>query len=117
MDFDFIKQFHKIGTNENLKRKKEIQEAYNNEKKKNKNYEENLKQTLFKNNCNWTITKNKFPYHFIDNTEHYLVWFKGDINYNLIDFCFRDDEIVYFENKPNCKSILSINHVHVFKRI
>jgi hypothetical protein len=116
MDFEFIKKFHKIGT-EKLKRKKEIQKKYEEEKENNKNYEQNLKKKLFKNNSQWIITKNKYPYDFIDKTEHYVAWFKGDINYNLINFCFREDEIVYYENKENCKSIKSIKHVHIFKKV
>ena len=114
MDFEYIKKFHKIGTTQKLKRKKEIEEIYNKNKENKMNYEENLKQELFKNNSSWVITLNKYPYHFIDNTKHYLFWFKGDINYNLIEFCYRDKEIVYFENIEGCKSIKSINHVHIF---
>ena len=109
MDFETLKKFHKNPPiNGELKRKPEIEELYKNYKKTN-----DFIKNLFTNNI-WIITENKFPYDLKPNIDHKIIWFKNTINYKLIDFLFRDQDIVYFENCYKNKSIKSILHVHIF---
>lgn len=112
MDFNYLKQFHKKAPSKNFKRQKHVDEQYNLHKQSQKFND--FKNNLFNSNAQWVITKNEYPYYFTDKTQHYIVWFKNDINYNLIDTLYRDEEIVYFENKDINKSIKDILHVHVF---
>tara|TARA_Y100000591_G_C21767339_1_gene663555 strand:- start:852 stop:1205 length:354 start_codon:yes stop_codon:yes gene_type:complete len=114
MDYNFIKKFHMNPPDIKLERHPDIEKLYQQNKKVVKNYENFLKQKLFKKNETWILTKNEYPYYFIDNTKHFVMWFNGNINWNLINFLFRDEDVVYFENKDYKKSIKSINHVHIF---
>tara|TARA_Y100000022_G_C13201017_1_gene352725 strand:- start:319 stop:687 length:369 start_codon:yes stop_codon:yes gene_type:complete len=116
MDYNYISQFHKNPPKIRLYRHKDVDEEYKKFLLKHPDHNINLAKTLFKDNNTWIITPNKFPYHFIDNTEHLIIWFKGDVNYNLIDFLFREEEIIYFENLSSNKSIPNIRHVHIFKK-
>lgn len=116
MDWNFIKQYHLNPPIFDMKRKDNIQQKYI-EYKKTFNIND-FKKNLFKNNCNWIVRKNDFPYEFKDNTKHYLIWFKEDkfLNYNIINFLFRDYEFVCFENINKYKSITEIRHIHIFIR-
>ena len=111
MEWKDIQAFHKNPPSIQLHRKNDVQQAY----EKYKVDENELKKRLFSKDQVWVITKNKFPYHFIDSTKHYVIWFRNRINYKLIDFLLRDyDNVVYFENKHENKSIKGILHVHIF---
>lgn len=111
MDWNYIKRFHLNPPIEQLYRRQDVQSDYD----KYKLSENDLKAKLFKRGEIWVMTKNKFPYDFIDDTQHYVIWFRQKINYKLIKFLLRDyDDVVYFENHQNNKSILSIPHVHIF---
>tara|TARA_Y100000114_G_C11676822_1_gene286625 strand:- start:337 stop:681 length:345 start_codon:yes stop_codon:yes gene_type:complete len=113
MEWKDILPFHKNPPNNQLYRRYDIQRAY----EKDKLTENQLRKKLFYRDEVWVITKNKFPYHFVDDTQHYVIWFKNEINYNLIEFLLRDyEDVVYFENKSENKSIKSIPHVHIFLR-
>lgn len=116
MDWNFIKQFHLNPPIIALMRDPKIEEEYQLDLQKcSKNYEYNLYNRIFgKIERNWEITLNKYPYNFIDRTEHYLIWFKGDVNYDLLENGFKDIVCVYFENIESKKSIKSIRHVHLF---
>ena len=118
MDWEFIKQFHMNPPNFQLKRSIETQKKYDNYKKENFNIDF-FKKELFKNNCNWIVKKNNFPYNLDKNIEHYLVWFKDEkfINYKLINFLFRDYKFICFENTLNFRSIDKIRHIHVFVKL
>ena len=111
MDWNYIKKFHLNPPIERLYRRQDVQADYD----KHKLSENNLRAKLFKRGEVWVMTKNNFPYYFIDDTQHYVIWFRDNINYKLIEFLLRDyDDIVYFENHQNIKSIRSIPHVHIF---
>lgn len=111
MEWKDILPFHRNPPDNQLYRSYEVQTQYENDRLS----EKELKKKLFKNGGIWILTKNKYPYHFTDNTEHYVIWFKYQINYTLIDFLLRDyDNVVYFENKTQNKSIKTIPHVHIF---
>lgn len=115
MDYIFIKKFHMNPPDIHLVRSPEIQEKYQKHKKLNKNYENSLRNTIFKKNEKWVIEPNKFPYHFTDQTQHDIIWFQGDIEWDLIKFLFKNEDVVFFENKQQHRSIQSINHVHIFR--
>tara|TARA_Y100000114_G_C11686840_1_gene291509 strand:- start:499 stop:840 length:342 start_codon:yes stop_codon:yes gene_type:complete len=110
MEWKDIALFHKNPPTIRIPRQEHVQSLYDKEKLS----EEELKSKLFSNNKVWVMTKNKFPYHFIDDTQHYLIWFKNKPNFKLVEFLLRDYEYVYFENSPENRSIKGISHVHVF---
>ena len=111
MEFKDIVKYHRNAPKTKLDRHPDIQKAYDNDK----TTEKELRSRLFNNNQVWVLTENKYPYYFIDNTKHYVMWFDKKINYTLINFLLREyDQIVYFENIQQCKSIKSIPHVHIF---
>ena len=116
MDYKYISQFHKNPPNIRIFREQSIQQKYEKFLRNNPNHISILKNSLFEGNVNWIITPNKFPYHFTDDTEHLIIWFKDKVNYKLIDFLFRDEDVVFFENRPNNKSIAEIPHAHIFKK-
>jgi hypothetical protein len=117
MDYEYISRFHKNPPTIKLFRRKDVEEKYQEHLRNNPNHIKNLKEKLFQGNKNWIITPNKFPYHFNDNTDHLLIWFKKEINLKLVEFLFRGENIVYFENHENNKSIADIRHLHIFKKI
>ena len=116
MDWNFIKQFHRNPPTIVLKRDLMIEEQYQSDlKKKSKNYEDHLYNRIFgKVERNWELTPNEYPYDFTDKTEHYLIWFKGDVDYHLLESSFINVECAYFENLDSNKSIKSIRHIHLF---
>lgn len=113
MEWKDILPFHKNPPRNQLYRRQDIQREY----EKNTLSENKLRKKLFRRDEVWVITKNKYPYHFVDSTQHYVIWFREKINYKLIEFLLRDNyEVVYFENRSSNKSIKSIPHVHIFLR-
>ena len=116
MDWNFIKQFHRNPPTIVLKRDPMIEEQYQTDLKKcSKNYENNLYNRIFgKLERNWELLANEYPYHFKDGTEHYLIWFKGDVDYHLLESSFIDVKCAFFENLDSKKSIKSIRHIHLF---
>lgn len=116
MDFESIRKYHRVSPMVTFKRENHVQKEYNDFLKNNPSHSESLREELFKDQQKWVITPNRFPYHFVDGTEHFLVWFRGDINWDLLDFLFRDEEVVMFENSVKNKSIKNIPHIHVFKK-
>ena len=116
MDWNFIKQFHRNPPNIVLKRECIVEEQYQSDLKKcSKNYEDDLYNRIFgKVDRNWELTTNEYPYHFKDGTVHYLIWFKGDVDYSLLESALINVECAYFENLASKKSIKSIRHIHLF---
>tara|TARA_B110001469_G_C9424184_1_gene216055 strand:+ start:224 stop:589 length:366 start_codon:yes stop_codon:yes gene_type:complete len=113
MDWNFIKQFHLNPPTIVLKRNLIIEEQYKSDFKKN--YEHDLYNIIFgKVETNWVLTPNKYPYDFKDKTQHYLIWFKGDVDYDLLEYILSDIQCAYFENIESNKSIKSIRHIHLF---
>tara|TARA_B100000900_G_C20231534_1_gene574065 strand:+ start:230 stop:583 length:354 start_codon:yes stop_codon:yes gene_type:complete len=114
MEYNMIKKFHMNPPDIQLLRRKDIEEEYQRKKQKSNNYDNDLKKRLFKEGESWVITKNKYPYHFIDKTKHEIMWFLGDVDWNFVHSLFKDKEVVYFENKQQNKSIKTIRHIHIF---
>ena len=115
MDFEYIQQFHLNPPTFALKRTKYMEDKYQASKRKCENYEEDLYSRLFPNSeCDWCILPNEYPYHFKDKTRHYLIWYKGELEFNYFKNALDQIGAVYFENFPSNKSIKSIKHIHVF---
>jgi hypothetical protein len=70
-------------------------------------------------NCSVRITKNKYPYNFEDDIEHYIIWTEDDIE-SVVD-SFSDQALiekhnfVIFSNSPEVRSIKR-NHYHLLIR-
>lgn len=65
------------------------------------------------------ITRNKYPYNFSDNIEHYIVWTEDSISDVIESFkaegLFEFDNFVVFSNSPELRSIKR-NHHHLLIR-
>ena len=113
MDFDFIKQFHRNPPLAKLPRNECVEEEYQNAEK------QDLRAEFFTGKNEWSLTTNKYPYNFTDNTKHYLLWFRDDkVDYSLVEELFIvyeiGEEVVFFENLENNRSIKGIRHIHIF---
>jgi len=118
MDWIFIRQFHLNPPTIQLKRDPMIEESYQKSKVNGpKNYEGELYNRIFGNiETDWALTPNDYPYNFSDGTRHFLLWFKGDVDYSLLEK-LKDVQCIYFENLDSNKSIKSIRHIHLFINI
>jgi hypothetical protein len=112
MEWEDIVQYHKNPPKHRIYREDNVQYLYESDKQT----EGELYNKLFINNSNWVLTPNKYPYYFKDNTEHYIFWSKGNVDYGILESVLSGlgREYVYFENDSNNKSIKSISHAHVF---
>ena len=103
-------------------RKGKVEEQYNCHirklKRNNINIEEYIMKTIIKDNF-FIITKNLFPYN-IDYIDHYLLWINPSYKisyktlYEYINLKFQGKSFYYFENYIANKSILGIQHYHIF---
>ena len=106
MDYNYISQFHMNPPTHALQRKATVQEIYDRERKTNA-HQINIYNKIFNNvKTDWCVTKNDYPYHFIDNTQHFVIWFKNDTDFNMISDALKGITCTFFENNPNNKSIL-----------
>ena len=112
MEWEDIKKYHKNPPKYSLNREDSVERAY----ELDNQTEEQLYNKLFINDSTWILTPNKYPYNFKDNTEHYVFWSKGPIDYSILENILSGlgRQYIYFENDMNNKSIKSINHAHVF---
>ena len=119
MDFNYIKKFdcNNVPTFK-LKRSLVIQNSYDEHYKTNFFIDFKSKVTDMLKTNPFYITENSYPYEFIDNTKHFLIWFSNnDIDFKkIIEHYFKIDSknYTYFENLENNKSIKEIRHKHVF---
>ena len=114
MDWSYIQQFHKNPPILGFKRSYELEFIYQNNLKSNKNYEIDLYNRIFGNtDRSWVIMKNEYPYNFIDNTLHYVVWFKNGIKDEIL-YHLEKLGCIYYENIDSKKTIKSIRHIHLF---
>ena len=122
MDWNYLSRFHKNPPTVRLKRHPYVQQQYNATRLASNNYAkyvDSLEQSLFgDNSVDWVLNENKFPYHFTDNTKHYVYWSKNPIiETDMVNKLNKlNKEYIYFENTPDNKSIPSIYHYHIFFR-
>lgn len=116
MDWKFISKFHKSPPTIKLLRNPDVQRTYSKHISKSDDYVKDLYKRIFVDGKDTVLVKNKYPYDFVDKTQHYIYWTKTDIDYNKLEERLNsmDNEYVYFENLRENKSIEEINHVHVF---
>jgi hypothetical protein len=119
MEWNDILQFHKNSPGLQLKRHPYVQRDYNRHRMMNKDYVKDLRKSLFSDkSVEWVLNENTYPYHFIDNTKHYIYWSKVPIieedMVTILDGM--NKKYIYFENSPNNRSIPSIYHYHIFFR-
>ena len=112
MEWKDIVKYHRNPPTHRMCREDRVQYEY----EMDKQTEDELYDKLFVNGSEYVFTINKYPYKFIDNTEHHLFWSKGPVDYGILENVLKglNKKYVYFENHSNNKSIKTINHVHVF---
>ncbi len=113
-------------------RKKSVSKKYS-EWKQNNN-ERELYHRLFNDNAlDIVLKQNDFPYNFEEGVAHYVVWLKPDqtrynfyprIDINLLDYVanelnkiYDNFELIHFRNKPNGRTIRTIDHYHILIKI
>lgn len=114
MNFNDILYYSQHRSSSPPRRDPEIEALYRHALEQ-KNYGIELYDKLFPStDVDWTVTLNKYPYHFVDDTVHYIIWYRGVVRYE--DFKDTLDELgaVHFENEPSEKSVPTIDHIHVF---
>lgn len=121
MDFEFIKKFDNDNPPSSFKlyRSKNTQDQYDNHYQSNFFIDFKNKITTILKEKLFYITKNTYPYHFIDDTLHYLIWFRSESNLNFTQiiedyFKINKSNYTYFENLEKFKSIKEIRHIHIF---
>ena len=117
MIWEQIIKYHRNPPSTRILRSIHIQKQYD-EWLKNENNITNLKKILFVCDQSWDLRFNRFPYHFTDNTECYVLWSKIPLHYDSIEYIIQNytpfQNYVYFTNKDNNKSIPEIFHSHIF---
>lgn len=109
--------------NNKIDRKNNVQQAYNNEKKKIKNYPKFILNTYLDNKL-YNLQPNKFPYNLNNNIKHYVLWLhpmldlKYITNKKLINSILKkyipNNEYIFYMNSYNNRSIKQIPHYQVF---
>lgn len=109
--------------NNKIDRKNNVQQAYNNEKKKIKNYSKFILNTYLDNKL-YNLQPNKFPYNLNNNIKHYVLWLhpmldsKYITNKKLINSILKkyipNNEYIFYMNSYNNRSIKQIPHYQVF---
>ena len=71
-------------------------------------------------NKRYIIVPNHFPYKLEQNITHNLLWINPKITFNkseiigIINRNFDTNNIIYFENITEYKSVKEIRHIHIF---
>ena len=109
--------------NNKIDRKNSVQQAYNNEKQKIKNYSKFILNTYLDNKL-YNLQPNKFPYNLNNNIKHYVIWLhpmldlKYITNKKLINSILKkyipNNEYIFYMNSYNNRSIKQIPHYQVF---
>ena len=116
MHYDDIVYYSQNRSNPPPKREPGIEALYRDVRKR-ENYAIDLYHELFPStDVEWTVTLNKYPYHFVDDTVHYLIWYRGSMRYEDFKDILNELGVVHFENEPSEKSVPTIGHIHVFLR-
>ena len=99
-----------------LKRKPEIMFQYQNYIK-TIDYS-SFENFIFENKTDYIIRQNDFPYDLEPNIKHYILWLKDeslDVEIILLEnnFIFNDN-LIWYRNSPENRSIKNIVHYHIF---
>lgn len=127
-NWEYLSQFNLDNPPQNfLVRNKETQTKYSDYLNSFKNIDNYLVNLLFKNNEEFVLRLNDFPYDCENNIEHFVLWINPNLNIQTKDIINyinvyinnigkQNKDIIYFENLTKDKSIKSIRHFHLFKR-
>ena len=117
MIWEEILKYHRNPPTIRILRNPVVQKQYD-EWLKDKNNMKNLQKILFMDGESWDLRHNRFPYHFTDNTQCYVLWSKIPLHYDSIEYIIKTNtpfqDYIYFTNKDNNKSIPDIFHTHIF---
>lgn len=131
MEWDYIKQFHlnPPPTAVYLPRNKEVEVRYQQHKKEFKSIKDYILNTHFDSNSidqGWVIVDNEFPYDCQSNIRHFLIWiYPGkELSDQQIIGIIQEymnnnghSEYAYFRNVPAIRSVLEIDHFHIFVKL
>ena len=114
-----LKKYDMTIVNKNLGRKANVEREYLAlPKEARARCISNIKRQLEK--CLILLRENEYPYDVDDNIKHYVLWMSGDKDlesskkYVASLLGKTQSDIVMFTNDTSAKSILEINHHHVF---
>lgn len=114
MNFSDILFYSHHRSSEPPRRSPDIEELYRTVRNTT-NYELDLYHEIFPHaDVEWTLTLNKYPYHFTDDTLHYIIWYRWNVRYDDLKDILDEIGAVHFENEQSEKSISTIDHIHVF---
>jgi len=87
---------------------------------------------IFNNNEAWVIKLNDFPYNVCDGIDHYILWIRDctmtlleykvyiqniiNNELNIFNTLNESNNLVWFINSPEFRSVKSIFHAHIFIR-
>jgi len=116
-DWQYLQKYNLSKVIDKFPRKIEIEEKYMNDMTKEQkiNY---IKEILKIND--YYLAPNDYPYDVSDNIKHYVFWYKNTysledaLNIALSYFKKPHNDIIVFVNDINNRSILDINHYHIF---
>jgi hypothetical protein len=116
-DWQYLQKYNLSIVVDKFPRKKEIEEKYMNDitKEQKLNY---IKQLLKTND--YHLVPNDYPYDISSNIQHYVFWYKNTysledaLTISLSHFHKTSNEIIIFVNDITNKSVLDINHYHIF---
>lgn len=117
------KELYLISKGVKAGRSAELQNSYDSYRK-TKEAQDFIKQTLDQVKKEiWVVKPNVFPYDLLLNQfpgfKHEVLWYTSmqkSEAYNLISKIYEGYDIAFIENDCANKSILEINHIHVFSR-
>jgi hypothetical protein len=120
--WDELKKYDMTTVSKNLGRKTSVEHEYISLPKEIKSQcISNIKKQLEK--CLILLRENEYPYDVDDNVKHYVLWMlenkdlESSKNYVSELLNKVKSDIVMFTNDTSAKSVLEINHHHVFVRM
>ena len=131
MEWDYVQRFHMNPppSAADLPRNKNVDIKYQEHKKQVKSIKEHIISTYFDSESverGWVIVNNEFPYDLNPNIQHLLIWiypgkdFSDESIIGIIEDYMKNNghsEYIYFRNILAIRSVLEIDHYHIFVKI
>lgn len=124
MDWDSIKAYHLSPPDGKLPRAPSVQAQYEAHTRaiisKAQSVGSYIREKYMSGGKQWALVQNEFPYEFIDDTTHWLLWFEEptgtsiDIS-GILKSC-GVNKYVQFENTYANRSVKDLRHIHVFTK-
>lgn len=116
---DLVKFNNNNPPKKTLGRNDKVQKRYDDFLSKKENIElfkENIISKL--NKKEFYLDKNDFSYNVDESIEHWLIWWKSEIDLDTkLKTHFGDKLITYWTNLKNNNSIKEISHAHIFVEV